>query len=81
MQEKFDKMYGKNSFELVSVADLADEGAFDEAVKGMFPYFPSVMPYADRAQASPELLMLLRSSAILTPILAFQVSSMTLSTP
>ncbi|KAL5319508.1 hypothetical protein ACEPPN_012563 [Leptodophora sp. 'Broadleaf-Isolate-01'] len=35
MQEKFDKMYGKNSFELVSVADLADEGAFDEAVKGV----------------------------------------------
>ncbi|KAH6715236.1 hypothetical protein BKA61DRAFT_722126 [Leptodontidium sp. MPI-SDFR-AT-0119] len=35
MQEKFDKLYGKNNFELVSVADLADEGAFDEAVKGV----------------------------------------------
>ncbi|KAH7321482.1 hypothetical protein BKA65DRAFT_512273 [Rhexocercosporidium sp. MPI-PUGE-AT-0058] len=35
MQEKFDNLYSKNNFELVSVADLAHEGAFDEAVKGV----------------------------------------------
>lgn len=35
MQEKFDKLYGKGKFELVAVEDLAHEGAFDEAVKGI----------------------------------------------
>lgn len=34
MQEKFDQLYGKGNFELVAVADLAHERAFDEAVKG-----------------------------------------------
>ena len=37
IQEKFDRLHGKNNFELVSVVDLAHEGAFDEAVKGMCP--------------------------------------------
>ncbi|KAF9873042.1 aldehyde reductase [Colletotrichum karsti] len=31
----FDKAYGEGKFELVKVADMAAEGAFDEAVKGV----------------------------------------------
>ncbi|WAO87457.1 Epimerase domain-containing protein [Fusarium falciforme] len=34
LQALFDKKYGKGSFELFKVADLAAEGAFDEAMKG-----------------------------------------------
>ncbi|OBT41211.1 hypothetical protein VF21_00910 [Pseudogymnoascus sp. 05NY08] len=32
----YKKDYGKDSFELVQVDDLAAKGAFDEAVKGKF---------------------------------------------
>lgn len=34
--ELFQNDYGKDSFELVQVDDLAAKGAFDEAVKGKF---------------------------------------------
>ncbi|KFZ05872.1 hypothetical protein V501_07943 [Pseudogymnoascus sp. VKM F-4519 (FW-2642)] len=36
MLELFQKDYGKDSFELIQVDDLAAKGAFDEAVKGRF---------------------------------------------
>ncbi|KAB2574784.1 NAD-dependent epimerase/dehydratase [Lasiodiplodia theobromae] len=35
MSEFFDEKYGKGNFELVSVPDMAVEGAFDEAKKGV----------------------------------------------
>tara|TARA_R110002060_G_scaffold45735_6_gene57067 strand:- start:818 stop:1042 length:225 start_codon:yes stop_codon:yes gene_type:complete len=50
MQKKFDKSYGKNNFELVPVADLAHEGAFDEAVKGILPASQVVPFHADLVQ-------------------------------
>jgi nucleoside-diphosphate-sugar epimerase len=34
MQSRFDKEYGSGRFELVTVSDLAADGAFDEAVRG-----------------------------------------------
>lgn len=36
MKDKFDKDYGRDSFELRCVPDLAADGAWDEAVKGMY---------------------------------------------
>lgn len=35
MKEMFDKKYGEGKFEAVVVKDMAEEGAFDEACKGM----------------------------------------------
>lgn len=40
LAEFFHHRYGRDSFELVSVSDLAVDGAFDEAVKGMYPKLP-----------------------------------------
>lgn len=34
MKERFEKAYGEECFEIVTVADMAVEGALDEAVKG-----------------------------------------------
>ena len=57
MQKNFDKSYGKNTFELVSVADLAHEGAFDEAVKGILSASQVVSFYTDHIQESLALRM------------------------
>jgi nucleoside-diphosphate-sugar epimerase len=35
LAEYFDKSYGKGNFDLVEVPDMAAEGAYDEAVKGV----------------------------------------------
>lgn len=34
LEELFDKKYGKEKYETVVVADMIEDGAFDEAVKG-----------------------------------------------
>lgn len=36
LEELFEKRYGKGKFEVVAVKDLGQEGAFDDAVKGIF---------------------------------------------
>lgn len=59
IQEKFDTLYGKGNFELVAAEDLAKEGAFDEAVKGIIST-PLAFPN-ENAKAMKESLGLLIS--------------------
>ncbi|OJD36593.1 aldehyde reductase [Diplodia corticola] len=52
MSELFDERYGKGKFELVSVPDMAAEGAFDEAKKGVtaFIHVASVLSWDTNPQ-------------------------------
>ena len=50
LQQLFDEKYGKGRFEAVEVRDMVDEGAFDEAVKGVsgICHTASVMTFSDK---------------------------------
>ncbi|KAK5121073.1 hypothetical protein LTR85_005557 [Meristemomyces frigidus] len=51
LYERFDKLYGKGKFECVEVPDMVQEGAFDEAVKGVsgICHLASVMTFSNKA--------------------------------
>lgn len=49
LQELFEKSYGPGNLELVSVKDMAAEGAFDEAVKGNLSAVNCFFVYTDFA--------------------------------
>ena len=38
MVDKFTADYGEGRFELIEVKDLSGDGAFDNAIKGMYPF-------------------------------------------
>lgn len=63
LQERFDRQYGPGKFELVTVKDLAQEKAFDEAVKG----FRSSQTRPDTANMFQVFLVLPTSLRLLGP--------------